>query len=105
MLASVFRNLLTNAVQHNDEDVPEVTVAATTDGERVTVRVADNGPGIAEERKDTIFNQGETGLDSAGTGLGLYLVETLVNRYGGTVSVEDNDPTGTVFVVELPVAA
>jgi signal transduction histidine kinase len=44
------------------------------------------------------------GLDSAGTGLGLYLVDTLVDRYGGEIRVEDNDPEGTVFVVELPLA-
>ncbi|CCQ34019.1 Signal-transducing histidine kinase protein [Halorhabdus tiamatea SARL4B] len=103
MLASVFRNLLTNAVKHNDSDVPEVTVTARAEG-HVTVSVADNGPGIPEERRDAIFDQGETGLDSTGTGLGLYLVETLVDRYGGTVTVEDNDPTGSVFVVTLPVA-
>jgi signal transduction histidine kinase len=45
------------------------------------------------------------GLDSEGTGLGLYLVETLVDRYGGNVYIKDNDPTGAVFVVELPVSA
>jgi PAS domain S-box-containing protein len=104
MLASVFRNVLTNAIQHNDTEPPEVTVSATTTDESVLVHIADNGPGIPDERKEHIFEQGEMGLDSEGTGLGLYLVDTLIDRYGGAVSVEDNDPEGAVFVVELPVA-
>jgi len=104
MLASVFRNLLTNAIQHNDKDPAEVTVSTTRDDRSVLVRIADNGPGIPDERKDDIFEQGEMGLDSEGTGLGLYLVDTLVDRYGGEVSVEDNDPQGAIFVVDLPVA-
>ena len=102
MLDSVFRNLLKNAIQHNDKDVPEVVVTATDGPERVTVRVADNGPGIPDDQKEDIFGKGEKGLESEGTGLGLYLVETLVDAYGGDVYVEDNDPEGAVFVVELP---
>jgi two-component system aerobic respiration control sensor histidine kinase ArcB len=105
MLESVFRNLMINAIQHNDKEVPEVSVSATQEDDIVAVRIADNGPGISDERKETIFQQGEMGLDSEGTGLGLYLVETLVDRYGGNVYVKDNDPSGAVFVVELPVSA
>ncbi|WP_175452802.1 PAS domain S-box protein [Halorientalis regularis] len=101
MLKSVFRNLLKNAIQHNDKEVPEVSVSATQEDDIVAVRIADNGPGISDERKEKIFQQGEMGLDSEGTGLGLYLVETLVDRYGGSVYAEDNDPMGAVFVVEL----
>jgi len=102
MLSSVFRNLLKNAVQHNDAEVPEVTVSVTESDDAVTVRVADNGPGIDDDRKDAVFGKGEKGLDSRGTGIGLYLVESLVTGYGGAVRVEDNDPRGAVFVVELP---
>ncbi|MFW5921807.1 MAG: ATP-binding protein [Halodesulfurarchaeum sp.] len=105
MLDSVFRNLVKNAIYHNDKPVPEVSVTARETETHVTVRVADNGPGIPEERKSAIFEEGEMGLDSEGTGLGLYLVQTLVDRYGGAVSVEDNEPEGAVFVVELPIAA
>jgi PAS domain S-box-containing protein len=101
MLGSVFRNLLKNAVQHNDKELPEVRVSASEHGETVTVRIADNGPGIPEERRESIFGKGETGLGSEGTGLGLYLVESLVDGYGGDVWIEDNDPEGAVFVVEL----
>jgi signal transduction histidine kinase len=102
MLESVFRNLLKNAIYHNDKPVPEVIVGATKTGDTVTVTIADNGPGIPDDRKAAIFEEGEMGLDSQGTGLGLYLVDTLVDRFGGSVSVEDNDPVGAVFVVELP---
>jgi signal transduction histidine kinase len=44
MLDSVFRNLLTNAIQHNDKEVPEVRVTAFQEDETVEVRIADNGP-------------------------------------------------------------
>ncbi|AKH97639.1 sensor histidine kinase [Halanaeroarchaeum sulfurireducens] len=102
MLSSVFRNLLENAVRHNDEDTPEITVSCEEGPESVRVRIADNGPGIPDERKEKIFGKGEKGLDSPGTGIGLYLVHTLVDRYDGDVWVEDNEPKGSIFVVELP---
>ena len=59
-------------------------------------------PRVPDDQKDAIFGKGERGLDSAGMVIGLYLVDTLVTSYGGTVWVEDNDPEGLVFVVELP---
>jgi len=101
MLDAVFRNLLNNAIVHNDKELPEVTVSATTHEGGVRVRIADNGPGIPDQRREQIFEEGKKGLDSEGTGLGLYLVRTLVDRYGGAVWVEDNDPEGSVFTVEL----
>jgi PAS domain S-box-containing protein len=104
MLASVMRNLLTNAIQHNDKEIPEVTVSATRNDGNVLVQVADNGPGVPDDRKKEVFEQGEKGLDSDGTGLGLYLVDTLVSRYGGEARVEDNIPKGAIFTVKLPVA-
>ena len=104
MLDSVFRNLLKNAVQHGDKTPTEVTVAVTEGDDTVRVSVADNGPGVPETLRSTVFGKGEKGLDSRGTGIGLYLVRTLVDSYGGDVWVEDNDPEGAVFVVELPVA-
>ncbi len=59
---------------------------------------------VLTTEKDQIFDEGEKGLDSQGTGLGLYLVRTLVRRYNGDVAVKDNDPEGSVFTVELPLA-
>ncbi|MFC7132739.1 MULTISPECIES: PAS domain S-box protein [Salinibaculum] len=102
MLESLIRNLLKNAIVHNDKEVPKVTVSATTTDSVARIQVADNGPGIPDGQKETIFGKGEAGLDSQGSGIGLYLVQTLVDRYGGDVWVEANDPQGSVFVVELP---
>ena len=104
MLASVFDNLLENAVRHSDREEPEITVSCETDEETVRVRIADDGPGIPDDRKASIFGKGEKGIDSPGTGLGLYLVHTLTEQFGGDVWIEDNEPRGAVFVVELPKA-
>jgi len=103
LLEAVFRNLLKNAVQHNDKDVPEITISATVDNHQVIVNVADNGPGVSDAHKTEIFGCGNQGLKSEGTGIGLHLVQTLVDRYGGSVWVEDNDPEGAVFSVQLQV--
>ncbi|UVE49523.1 PAS domain-containing sensor histidine kinase [Haloferax larsenii] len=104
MLESVFRNLLKNANQHNDKEIPNITVSAEERDEDVVVHIADNGPGIPDGHKEHIFGKGEKGLGSNGTGMGLYLVQSLVDTYGGDITVEDNDPDGTVFSVTLPKA-
>jgi len=116
MLGSVFRNLLKNAVQHNDKAVPTVAVSSEMKDDQIRIRVADNGPGVSDAAKEDIFGKGEKGLDSEGTGIGLYLVKSLVETYGGDVWVEDRESgdavanqlpetattEGAVFVVELP---
>jgi signal transduction histidine kinase len=107
MLSSVVHNLLSNAIRHNDTTAPTVTVDLALDrqSETVTVRVADDGPGIPAGKHEAIFGRGEKGLDSPGTGMGLYLVDSLVEQFGGTVTARDNEPRGAVFVVELDHAA
>jgi len=116
MLASVFRNLLKNAIQHNDKKIPKITVSSIKKDGYIIIRVADNGPGISDAVKEDIFGKGEKGLDSDGTGIGLYLVKSLVENYGGDVWIEDREESdylgsetpievtseGAVFVVRLP---
>jgi signal transduction histidine kinase len=99
LVARVFSNLFSNAVEHNDADRPQISVDVDV-GDAVTVRVADNGPGISERVRDTLFDR------SAGPhGVGLYLVDTLVNHYGGRVELAETGAQGTVFTVELRHAA
>jgi signal transduction histidine kinase len=103
LLRYVFENLLRNAVQHNDAETPEIDVSVTETDHTVSVRIADNGPGIPDEMKDAVFHPEENGSQ----GLGLYLAETLVTEYGGTISVhDDTELGGAAFVVDLrrPVA-
>ncbi|WP_177213368.1 PAS domain-containing sensor histidine kinase [Halopelagius inordinatus] len=104
LLASLFGNLLSNAVHHNDEKRVVVEVSVETGDGTATVSVADNGPGIPEEIASEMFDRGSRGLDSSSTGLGLFLVDSLVDLYGGRIGVRDNHPKGTVFDVELPTA-
>ncbi|MFB6266929.1 MAG: PAS domain S-box protein [Halodesulfurarchaeum sp.] len=101
MLSSVFDNLLGNAVVHGDPESVEIEVGVSVQGDVVEVTVADNGPGVPDDRKEDLFGRGVKGLESPGTGLGLYFVESLIEEYGGSVWVEDNDPTGAVFGVAL----
>lgn len=104
LLGEVVWNLLDNAVVHSDRETPTIEVTVTRNGDRAIIEVADDGPGIRDERKESVFEPEESTAD-VGRGLGLYLVETIVDRYHGAVHVEDNDPRGAVFVVVLPGAA
>lgn len=108
ILDDVIANLLRNAVEHNDEEV-EVEVTAAEGPETVRVEVADNGPGIPEERRDQVFRRGVSGADdgrndSGGSGFGLFFIDTMVESYDGEVRIEDNEHEGARFVVELPPA-
>ena len=99
-IRSVVDNLLENAIEHNDADDPRIEIAATAADGMVRLTVTDNGPGIPDDMKESVFEPREDG--SSG---GLSLVYTLVTGYGGDVRVEDADPHGARFVVEFPRAA
>lgn len=103
-LDEVVETLVVNAVEHNDKEEPRVEVTVNEGDGMATVRVADNGPGVPDGMKDRIFEPGVKGDDSGGVGLGLYFVDSMVGVYGGDVYVEDNEPEGSVFVLELPLA-
>ncbi|WP_177170880.1 sensor histidine kinase [Halobacterium jilantaiense] len=101
LLASVYRNLLNNAVQHNRSDTPRVEVTVSEHADTVVTTVTDNGPGIPQAQRDAVLGRTEQGLDHPAAGLGLYLVDTLVTQYGGTVQITDADLGGTRIGVEL----
>ncbi|SDX67106.1 ATP-binding protein [Halobellus clavatus] len=97
-LRSVVDNLLENAAEHNDADEPKIEIVVERQPNDVVLRISDNGPGIPDAQKETLFEPSEDG-DGGG---GLSLVRTLIEGYGGDIRIEDNDSTGTTFVVRLP---
>ena len=108
-LELIFRNLIDNAVKYADDDNPRIDVTLRADGEkRIVVRVSDNGRGIPLHQRRKIFGRfmrlgSELERDKPGTGLGLYIVRTLVGRLGGKIRVRDREGgSGTVFEVQLP---
>jgi len=100
MLQSVFKNIFLNAILHNDKELKKVDVSVRILDSWVEVRVADNGPGIPDDMKEKIFGESIKGPTGRG-GLGLFIVKMLVEKYGGKVWVEDNDPEGSIFTVKL----
>ncbi|WP_049981298.1 PAS domain S-box protein [Halolamina rubra] len=102
LLGDVLGNLVTNAIEHNDVEGLRLSVTVERDDDDVVVRVADNGSGVADERKEAIFRRGETGhAKSTGSGFGLFFADAMVEEYGGEIRLEDNDAGGATFVVRL----
>lgn len=101
LLKSVFSNVLANAVEHNPCDRPHVRVTTHIEGDRVLVSVADDGPGIDDYELQVL----EEGTESAlvhGSGLGLWIIKWGAEIAGGEVRFAENDPTGSVVTVEVP---
>lgn len=92
VLPEVFINLVGNSRKFGGPDVRcEITVEAADD--TVTVTFADNGPGIPDPDKERVFNRFVRGSSpGAGSGLGLWIVFTLIHRYGGRIWIENRVP-------------
>ena len=103
----IFRNLLDNAIKYAGEP-PQVHVAMRTEAQAAVIEISDNGEGIPKALRRKVFGRfvrvgQELQRKKPGTGLGLYIVRTLVRRLGGKVRIVDRDKRwGTVFEVRLP---
>jgi len=102
LLTEVFANLVENAIVHADADT--IGISTELDEGQVTVSVEDDGDGIPEERRDEIFERGFSTGDTSGSGLGMYIVNELVESYGGAVSIGDSTLGGARIDVELQLA-
>ncbi len=105
----IFFNLLSNAVKFTAENGKiEFKIEAVSKNDNVTVQrfiVKDTGIGMSKEFQKTMFNrftrEGNTAVNSSGTGLGLFITKYVVELMGGTISVESEVGKGSEFVVEL----
>lgn len=105
---SVFTNLIENAVKYSPVG-SVISIELQKKENRISFHVADLGKGIPDDEKQTVFERfyrrgSEETRSTKGTGLGLYIVKYLSDMHGWNVTVNDNQPNGTIFTVEIPVS-
>jgi signal transduction histidine kinase len=100
LVESALRNVVENAVEHNDKETARVAIepvdASRPGTDLVGVRIADNGPGIPDGEREVLERGYETPLEHA-SGLGLWLVNWIVAESDGRIRFEENDPEGSVI--------
>ena len=106
LIVQVVINLVDNAIKYTPPG-SQIEIHTEEAGSWVRVSVSDNGPGIPDEQKPRIFDMFYSGANKVADsrrslGLGLYLCRTIITAHGGTISVTDNQPSGTVFTFTLP---
>jgi signal transduction histidine kinase len=106
-MRTVVRNLLENAIKYSRPDSRPVEVMAARNGDSLTIRVTDDGPGIPETDLPSVFEPFYRGDRSrsrktGGYGLGLSIAKRIAEAHGGSITVENNATRGASFVVTLP---
>jgi len=107
-IRQVLVNLLTNAHEYSPQRAT-IEVTAARHGAEVEIAVSDDGPGMAEDQVEHIFERftrGDAGLTQhvGGTGLGLAISKSLVELHGGTITAGSTPRAGSTFRVRLPAA-
>jgi two-component system nitrogen regulation sensor histidine kinase NtrY len=106
LLRSVVVNLIDNAAEALENSTFReilISTCAHPDAETVEICVSDTGHGISPQDKDKLFLP-HFSTKNRGTGLGLAIAARIVAEHGGSIHVEDNQPVGSRFLVELPAA-
>jgi two-component system sensor histidine kinase KdpD len=104
LMERVFCNLLENAAKYTPAG-SRIELTARNEGDRVTITVADNGPGLPPGREESLFEKFTRGHDEsavAGVGLGLAIVRAIVQAHKGTVRGENRPEGGARFIITLP---
>jgi len=101
-ISSVLENLIRNAVEHGEVDTVEINIVHRNTFCKIDV--ADRGIGIPDSIKEKLFEEGYKFGRSGNTGMGLFIVKKIIESYGGTVRVENNEPQGSVFSLYLKAA-
>ncbi|WP_338728546.1 histidine kinase N-terminal 7TM domain-containing protein [Haladaptatus sp. DJG-WS-42] len=103
VIEPTIENLLENAAEHNTDEQPTATIAASVEDDWLTISIADNGPGIPENEIEVLNAGQETSLMHS-RGLGLWLVNWAVKVLAGDLSFSENDPHGTVVTIQIPLS-
>jgi signal transduction histidine kinase len=103
LLRRVFQNLIANAISYTPRGEVVIGATLTDEGGTAECFVRDNGEGIPEDRRLTVFDKYETDPEKqGGSGLGLAIVKTFVEAHGGVVTVEGELGVGSIFRLTLP---
>ena len=103
LLRRVFQNLIANAISYTPRGEIVIGAGVTGEGDTVECFVRDNGEGIPEDRRSTVFDKHETDPEKGGgLGLGLAIVKTFVEAHDGVVTVESELGVGSMFRFTLP---
>src|SRR6266852_165397 len=95
-------NLLLNACEVVPADNGQIEVELRRNGQNLEIRISDNGPGIAEAVRGKLFEPFVSYGKENGTGMGLTVVQKILQDHGGDVAVEQSSPEGTTFRVSVP---
>ena len=101
-LERIFFNLLLNACEAMPDRRGRIAVELDDDGTRIEIRVGDNGRGIPPSIRNTLFEPFVSQGKENGTGLGLTVVQKIIQDHGGDISLERTSTEGTVFRIILP---
>ena len=106
LLRLAFNNLLENALKYSPVSEP-IKVSIEEKPASLLIAFSDHGAGIPEPEKKKVFEKfyrigDEITRQTKGTGLGLYLTKKIIHDHKGSVEVQKNIPTGSVFFIELP---
>ncbi|MFW6041006.1 MAG: PAS domain S-box protein [Thermoplasmatota archaeon] len=99
LINHLLSNLIENSIYHSEGSL--INISMDVGRENVVTIIEDNGVGIPDEKKEVIFEKGYTTDEERGTGLGLFLVKTLVDIYDGSVTVKDSELGGVRFDIIL----
>ena len=104
-LSEVMMIILKNAIEafslsSDRQEGPSIDIIISVQGEYAYIKILDNGPGIAHHVKNEIFSFG-TSSKNTGHGFGLYYTQNIIKEYGGRISFTENEPTGTIFTINL----
>jgi signal transduction histidine kinase len=97
-------NLLLNACQaaHRGSDCPLVTISLEEDEANVWIQVSDNGPGVSESIRETMFLPFVSEGKESGVGLGLTLAQQIAQEHGGTIELKESPEKHSIFIITLP---
>lgn len=105
--ALVVHNLIQNSIKYSLKNNIRIKLSAIKKNDSIIITVEDNGVGIPDSEKEKVFNrfyriENKSLSNVNGYGLGLSLVQSIVNSMNGKITIKDNIPQGTIFIITLP---